>query len=157
MLQSILKRLFARPASAARHRPTSFQPALEALEVREALSVTPHTGVVMPKVEAQGIYYGSQWRSSPDLFKLTGTFESFLHTTVSGTYLDALSRGGYPVGRGTSDGGTILLKNLNSTTTLDDSALRTDLQALIDNGSVKSPDGNRLYVLFVQPNVKVTA
>jgi hypothetical protein len=43
------------------------QLSLEPLEDRLAPAVTPHGGAVLPHVEAQGVYLGSDWNSTADL------------------------------------------------------------------------------------------
>jgi hypothetical protein len=68
-----------------------------------------------------------------------------------------LSNAGYGVGRGSASGGQVLPASLADGSTLDDSTIRSWLSASVENGTLQYPDANRLYVVFVEPNVEVTA
>src|SRR5262249_59051075 len=124
---------------------------LDALEERQMLSVTFHGGAVLPNVEVQGYYYGSDWYNNSTLYSQTGYLDGYLGNIVNSPYMDMLNNAGYGVGRGSSSGGTIALANIDKTKSVDDSILRRDLQGNIDNGAMQKPDGNRLYVIFVGP------
>jgi hypothetical protein len=67
-----------------------------------------------------------------------------------------LNKDGYGVGRGSFDSGRISLANINKSYYLTDNQLRGILQVYISNGTLKAPDPNRLYVIFVEDNVAVS-
>jgi hypothetical protein len=130
---------------------------LEHLEDRRVMSVTYHGGGLLPHVEVQGLYVGDQWSSNPSLNNQCGYLEGFLHKIVDSTYMDALSNAGYGVGRGSSSGGIISLASLAGGSTLTDSTLRSWLGSYAASGALQSPDANRLYVCFAEPNIIVQA
>jgi hypothetical protein len=158
---TLIRQLFATRASATR-RPQArravskapARPGLEALEERWVPSVTYHGGAVLGNVEAQALYYGSNWSTNPTLFSQTGYFEGFLQSTVNSSYMDMLGNAGYGVGRGSWSGGKIYLANPGST--ISDGDIRGAIQNAIKSGNpLAAPDANRLYVVFVEPNVEV--
>src|SRR5262249_23582515 len=69
---------------------------------------------------------------------------------------DALARGGYAVGRGSADPGASDTAPLTANSTITDASIRAAIQADVTKGLVKAPDANRLYLVFVQPNVAVS-
>jgi hypothetical protein len=158
---SMLSRLFGSPAGGTRRagladrRPRpSARPTLEALEERAVPTVTPHAYSVLPNVQVQALYYGSNWYNDPSLFQQTGQFEGFLHDVVHSSYVDMLTNAGYDVGRGSWSGGKINMSNLGSV--VQDSDVRNAIQSSIDGGNpLAPPGGNRLYVVYVEPNVEV--
>jgi hypothetical protein len=121
------------------------------------MTVTYHGGALLPHVEVQALYYGSDWFNNPAYYKQTGYLEGYLNNIVHGSYMDMLNQAGYGVGRGSFDAGKISLTNVNKSLYLTDGQLRSTLQADISNGILKSPDSNRLYVIFVEDNVAVSA
>jgi hypothetical protein len=153
---TLLRNLFARKAApkAARktNRPTRL--GVEALEDRMVMSVTPHGGVILLHVEVQALYLGSGWTTNP-AFQQTATTESFLKSVVNSSYMDALTNAGYGVGRGTADQGIIATLNINTSQYLTDSTIQANLQTYINSGNLRTPDANRVYIVFVQPNVAV--
>jgi hypothetical protein len=130
---------------------------MEQLEDRQVLSVTYHGGALMPNVEVQALYYGSDWNNNSTYYNQTGYLDGFLNNIVHSSYMDMLNSAGYGVGRGSFDGGKISLANIDKTQYLNDSTIRSVIQGYINNGVLKSPDGNRLYVVFVEDNVAVKA
>ncbi len=138
-----------------RPRPPRFRPALERLEAREVLSVTYHGGAVLPHVKAETVFFGTQWNSDPGLRAQGQRLDAFLTDLTGGSYLDMLTRAGYGVGRGqwldARDDNRALSASLS------DDQIRTDLQLGIANGGLQSPDGDSLYVVFVQPGVVVSS
>src|SRR5262249_52514363 len=72
---------------------------------------------------------------------LDGSLSRVVHTS----YLDALGKAGYGVGRGTFDAGKIDPVSINKSVYLTDSRLRSTLQGDISNDLLKSPDANRLF------------
>jgi hypothetical protein len=133
------------------HAPHRFTPELTPLESRDIPTVYYYGGNVMPHVELQGLYYGSGWLGS----STASQFEGYMQYLVNSPYLDMLSSAGYGVGRGSSNQGIIYEANLPGGSTLLDSTIRGTIQSEISNGSLVSPDPNRLYVVFVQPDVIV--
>jgi hypothetical protein len=103
-------------------------------------------------VEVQAIYYGSNWSDN----SATGQFEKYLNYLVQSPYLDMLTDAGYQVGRGSWDQGIVYSVNLPKGSNLLDSTIRNTLQSEISSGFLKNPDANRLYVIFVQPDVVVS-
>jgi hypothetical protein len=129
---------------------------LERLERRDVPTVTYHGGGVLPNVEVQALYYGSDWYNNATYFNQTGYLEGFLNSVVHGSYMDALTNAGYGVGRGSFDAGRIGTANLNKAYYLTDAGIQSAVQGYITNGTLKSPDANRLYVVFVEDNVAVS-
>jgi hypothetical protein len=142
----------SRPATA----PRRVRPEFERLEDRRVMSVTYHGGALLAHPEVQALYYGSDWSTNTSYYNQTGYLENYLRSVVSGSYMDMLATAGYGVGRGSFDQGRIGLANINKTQPLTDGQLRTALQQYIFSGALKSPDANRLYVIFVEDNVEVT-
>lgn len=138
-------------SSPKRTRTSSF----ERLEARELMTVNYYGGRVMPHVEAQALYLGQDWYYNANMFKQTGNVEQFLNTTVHSPYMDMLSRAGYGVGRGSFDPGRIDLLNINKYYYLTDTAIRQQVQTFVSNGNLKTPDSNRLYVVYVEPGVAI--
>jgi hypothetical protein len=120
------------------------------------LTVTPHGGALLPNVEVQALYYGSDWSNNSTYYSQTGYLEGFLNNIVHGSYMDMLGKDGYGVGRGSFDGGKISRANIDKSQYLTDSQLQSTLQGYIDNGVLKAPDSNRLYVIYVEDNVAVS-
>ena len=144
-----------RPRRTATRRNHS-RPSFESLEGRQLMTVTYHGGAVLPHVEVQALYYGSDWFNNSTYYSQTGYLEGFLNNIVHGSYMDMLNKDGYGVGRGSFDAGKISLTDVNKSQYLTDGQLRSTVQAYINNGVLKSPDSNRLYVIFVEDNVAVS-
>ena len=108
------------------------------------MTVTYQGGAVLPHVEVQALYYGSDWFNNPTYFKQTGYLEGYLNNIVHSSYMDMLNQAGYGVGRGSFDAGKISLTNVNKSQYLTDGQLRSTVQTYINNGVLKSPDSNRL-------------
>jgi hypothetical protein len=54
-----------RPSAGARRDACVVRPELECLERRDVPTVTYHGGALLPHVEVQAMYYGSDWSSNP--------------------------------------------------------------------------------------------
>jgi hypothetical protein len=132
-----------------------FRPQLESLERREVPTVTPHGGVVLPNVEVQGLYYGSDWINNSTYYQQAGRLDGFLNNVVHSSYMDMLSNAGYGVGRGSFDQGWIDGSNINKSYYVDDTQIQGALVSNINSGHLAVPDANRLYVVFVEDNVAV--
>ncbi len=128
---------------------------LESLENRQVPAVTYFGGNLLAHVEAQAVYLGNAWSASPANTALAATQDNFLKDVTGGAYLDALTRAGYGVGRGTAAAGAVDNTALSPGSIISDGAIRARLQADITSGLVQAPDANRLYVVYVQPNVAV--
>jgi len=150
------RNLFMGKKRAASPDSRRYRPAVEPLESRTVPTVTYHGGALMPHVEAQAIYLGADWNNAA-LQPQTRTLDGFLASLVNGPYMDNLSMAGYGVGRGSANPGRVDPFILMPGYTLTDAAIQRDLQSAVTNGLVRSPDANRLYVVFVQPNVAVRA
>ncbi len=152
-LRHLLTRAFATKTT----RPRTVRLHLENLEERRVPTITYHGGALLPNVEVQGIYYGSQWSSDSTSNQMTGQMDGYLKYLVNSPYMDMLTNAGYGVGRGSFTPGRIYNKAINTAFYVDDSTIRGDLQNLIDNpaNGVATPDGDRLYVVFVQANAAV--
>jgi hypothetical protein len=131
------------------------RPALESLEGRRVMTVTYHGGPVLPHVEVQGVYLGSDWLNNSAYYQQTGALDGFLGNIVNSSYTDALTTAGYGTGRGSSSRGIIAPVSINKGFYLNDSTIKSDLQSYISNRSLQQPDANRLYVVFVEDNVAV--
>jgi hypothetical protein len=134
----------------------NFIPRLEPLERREVLSLT-YGGAPLPHVEVQALYYGSLWSTDSGLSAQAGRFEAYLQYLVNSPYMDMLQSAGYGVGRGTWSRGVIALADLPAGSTLPDASIRSTIQSYIRSGSLQDADAERLYVVFVQPDVVVTS
>jgi hypothetical protein len=134
-------------------KPTSHL-SLEPLEDRLAPTVNYYGGALLTNVEAQAVYYGSGWNSSPYAGQ-KATLDDFLGYIVNSPYTQALTQAGYGVGSGTATSSVADPANLVAGTTVHDSQIQAELQALVSSGAVAAPDANRLYIIYVQPNVVV--
>jgi hypothetical protein len=115
-------------------------------------------GNVLPHVEAQALFLGSDWSTVPADAAQAATLDAFLKDATGGSYLDALTRAGYGVGRGSASAGavdTALATAPPGGETVSDAGIRAEIQADINDGLLRAPDANRLYVVYVEPNVAV--
>lgn len=142
-----------------RRRFDSFGPPVaaevETLESRALLTVTYHGGALLPHVETQAVFLGSQWATSSSLQTQETQINQYLATIVNSSYMDMLTNAGYNVGRGTSAAGATDNLTLNTTTGITDAQIQADLQSMITAGKVQAADANRLYVVYVEPGVVV--
>jgi hypothetical protein len=155
---SWLSNLFGTPSRAPRATRNAGVKAslrLEALEDRLVPTVTYHGGAVLPHVEVQGVYYGSDWYYNRTDYNMAGQLDGYLHFVVNSGYMDMLTNAGYWVGRGSAAPGRIDLSGINKAYYLTDSAVRAELQRDINSGGIATPDANRLYVVFVEPGVAI--
>ncbi len=142
-------------------RPVRLQ--LEALERREVMTVTPHSGAVLPNVEIQALYYGSDWSSSFANAIQVSYLDGFLKNLVNSSYMDSLSKAGYGVGHGTVDASVMDPVIINKGYFLTDAQIAQDVRFAVWNGAVPNhtgvalnkPNANTLYVVFVEANVAV--
>jgi hypothetical protein len=127
----------------------------EVLEGRQLLTVTYHGGPVMPQVQVQGLYLGSDWQSNSTYNQQSGYLDGFLKTIVNSPYMDALNGAGYDVGRGSASQGMIDPVVLNKSVYLTDAAIQGYVQSGITQSWLQAPNSNRLYVVYVEDNVAV--
>lgn len=132
----------------------SFRPSVEMLEDRLVPTITYHGGALLPHVQAENLYLGSKWNQSGGI-QSAKYLQGFTSTLVNSSYMDALTRAGYGVGRGSTWAGSILNYNLNQWVT--DGQIRYGIQQAINNGHAAQPGSNSLYVVFVQPGTAVQA
>jgi hypothetical protein len=149
-----LRRLFA-PRQGCRATARRARLAVEALEDRTVPTVTYHGGALLSHVEAQAVYLGSDWSTNPTLNQTIGNYEQYLSFLVNSGYMDMLSNAGYRVGRGSATAGRIDSLGIDKTRVLFEAQIQTELQAQISAGTLAAPDANRLYVVFVEPDVEV--
>jgi len=135
--------------------PVRFQPTLECLDDRVVPTVTYHGGAVLPHIEVQGMYLGSDWATNTTYYNQTAQFESFNRFLPQSSYMDLLTQLGYGAGRGTTSAGTIDRVALNKNYYLTDSGIRGEIQRFIYAGYLQQPDANRLYVVYVEPGVAI--
>jgi hypothetical protein len=142
----------ARPTSGPSRR---FRPAVEQLEDRRVLTVTYHGGAVLANVGVEALFLGSGWSSDPALAAQAGQLGTFLRFLTNSSYMDMLGRAGYGIGRGSYLDGRVdpaALPGIYS-----DAQIQATLARSITGGLLHAPDANRLYFVFVEPGVNVTA
>src|SRR4051812_29803155 len=132
-----------------------FLPTLECLEDRLVPTVTYHGGALLPHVEVQGLYLGSDWYNNSTYYNQTAKLEAFNRFLPQSSFMDLLTQFGYGVGRGSTSAGTIDRLALNKTYYLTDSTIRGEIQRFINAGYLRQPDANRLYVVYVEPGVAI--
>lgn len=128
---------------------------LEALEEREVPTVYFYGGSVLPHVEAQALYLGKEWSTVPANVAQTATLDGFLTDLTGGPYMAALQRAGYGVGPGTASAGYVDGTTLSPGSTITDASIQATIRADILNGHLNAPDANRLYIVYVEPNIAV--
>lgn len=148
-----LRRLLAGTKTA--RPPGSVRLELEALEDRRTPTITYHGGNLMPHVEAQALYLGSDWSSNPTYSQQRQTLDGFIRTLVGGVYMDMLTNAGYNVGRGSADVGKSASIQLDKGAALSDDGIQAYVQSYIANGTLRPPDANRLYLVLVEPDILV--
>jgi hypothetical protein len=135
------------------------RPVLEGVEERVVMSVIYHGGAVLPHVQVQPLYYGSDWSKNPTDSRMARKLDGYLKYVVQSPYMDMLKKDGYGVGRGRFDPGKFVTANLDRTNSssgsVSDSQLRSALQSAISHGALEAPDRNRLYVVYVEKNLVV--
>src|SRR5205807_693887 len=95
-LRRLSSALFAKPGSAAR-RPRTVGLNVEALEDRQVPSVTAHSGLVIPHVQVQSVYYGQDWTKSTNPTN-ANQLDAYLTDITHSSYMSML--GEYGVGLG---------------------------------------------------------
>jgi hypothetical protein len=131
-----------------------FRPAVEQLEDRRVPTVTYHGGAVLRNVGVEALFLGSDWSSDPALAGQAVQLGSFFQYLTNSSFMDALGSAGYRVGRGSYLDGPVDPVPLSGAAS--DAAIQGTLSASISDGLLQAPDANRLYVVFVAPDVNVT-
>jgi hypothetical protein len=144
----------SRPDRQQTRRPRSARPRFEALEDRQVPTVSFFGGNVLPHVQAQGLYLGSEFTSTPANTE-PATLDAFLRDITGGPFMQALARAGYNVGPGSAVAGAVDRTSLADGSTISDSFIQSRLQADISSGLLQAPNANTLYVVYVQPSVAV--
>jgi hypothetical protein len=139
-------------------------PELELLEDRWLPTGVGYLGGhLLTNVEATAVYFGPDWTQNPAYQQRSGQLNAFLSDITNSPFMDMLNE--YGVGRGSFAGAdyTTDAWNLHSTlingtyyTTIDDTDITTMLRNEIAAHLLPGPDNNRLYVVYVAPNVYVT-
>src|SRR4051812_7638314 len=127
----------------------------EQLESRELLTVTYHGGALLSKVEAQGVYLGSDWAANSSLNSQAAALDQYVGYLVNSPYMDMLTTAGYNVGRGSATAGKEPNVSISKTTGITDAQIHADLQSAINSSQLATPDANRLYVVYVEPGVVI--
>jgi hypothetical protein len=152
LLQSKARKRSLRPGSL--RNALRVQPKMEVLERRDMPTVTTAGGALLPHVEAQAMFYGSDWATRAyygQAIQLSG----FLGNIVNSSYMDMLTKAGYGVGRGTASPGDVYGVNVDKTQYLTDAQIQKALLSEIAGGHLQGRDANRLYFVFVEDNVAV--
>lgn len=140
---------------ALRHRGARF----EQLERREVFSLTYHGGAVIPHVEAQPVYLGSDWNSVAAEVAQTSQLDAYLKYLVQSPYMDILTDHGFNVGQGTASPGVVLNASLNKTSAatggVSDASIQSLLQSAISTGAIDQPTSSKLYVVYVEQGVVI--
>jgi hypothetical protein len=155
-----LSRLLGERESAASSLRSHARPKLEGLEERVVPTVNYYGGNVLTHVEAQALFYGSDWSTTANT-ATQATLNTYLSDLTGGAYMDALTQAGYHdqngnlIGRGTASAGYQDPTQLTSGSVITDASIHTAIQNDITNNHLQAPDANRLYVVYVDPNVAV--
>lgn len=130
---------------------------IESLEGREMMTVDYYGGGVMPNVQTQAVFLGSQWSSNATLYNQTGQLEGFLNNLVGGSYMDMITNAGYGIGRGSNTTGIIDGEAINTSYYLTDSAIQSQLVSEVRAGYLQNPSNpDRLFVVYVEPGVAIS-
>jgi len=137
---------------------------LEGLEQRQVPAVTfPPGGAVLPNVEVQALYYGSDWSNDTTQQDQQTSLETYLHGIVQSSYMDMLHKAYSNVNPGSFDAGLVDPVALDPSQTLfaskshGSNSIEGQLQAQITAGNLASPDSNRLYIVFVEKGITIEA
>jgi hypothetical protein len=109
----------------------------------------------------ESYFLGSSWQSDPNLVQQENQLNNYLSYLVAGDqngapFMDMLTKAGYKVGRGTMDSSYLDTSLAANVPVVDDSTIQSDLIQGIQNGTLKAPDANRLYTVFIQPGTVET-
>ncbi len=154
LLASLAGRLFTRrPRKRRQLAKRPIRCWFERLEAREVFNVTYGGGALIPHVEAQAVFLGSQWTGSATLESEAAAIDNMLAYTVQSPYMDLLTDAGYNVGQGTAVTGARI--SVGITGTITDANIRSLLQQAINLKLVQPPTLNRLYLVYTPSGVAV--
>jgi hypothetical protein len=150
----------SRPRRAAGRRSRAARPVLEMLEGRSLLStfLTYGGGPLLPHVQVESVFWGQAWSTNTQLQKNAQDLDTFLSWITTSPYMDMLSEysvSQYSIGRGQFTDGKVL-NNAPIASSIDDSQIQAVLNQDILQGSLDSPNANRLYFVYMPPNAVVT-
>ncbi|HZL38422.1 MAG TPA: hypothetical protein VFC78_24120 [Tepidisphaeraceae bacterium] len=147
------------------------RPAIERLESRvyqSADPVTYHGGHLLSNVSVQALYYGNGW-ATPHEEGVAAYLNGFLGSVTNSPYMDQLqeySEPGMVIRRGTFIGGQLDLSApvtqpatpSNPIATVDRTTIESELnkQIITPHLLLAAANPNRLYIVYVEPGVKVT-
>jgi hypothetical protein len=118
----------------------------------------------MPNVQVQSVYYGQAWGSTtpPPVTKpgVAPAFNAIQDMNELDTFLGMITQSGfmdqlnqYGVGRGSFFDRDVPANGPTAGTTISESQITNMLNAEIASNRLLAPSGNRLYVVFLPPNV----
>jgi hypothetical protein len=143
--------LFAKNVATARRRK-SVGLQVEVLEDRQVPSVSPHSGLVIPHVQVQSVYYGQDWTATANKTN-ANQLDAYLTDIAHSSYMSMLGEYGVGlgqfVGRDNVTGSTSPKKNDRVT----EDNIQAMLTAEIKAGHLAQPGGNHLYIVYLPPNV----
>jgi hypothetical protein len=123
-----------------------------------------HGPIVVPNVQVESVFYGQAWTATSGLVVRPGGSPSFSaqqNIRQINTYLSMITHSGfmdqlgqYGVGRGSFMGSDIPLNGPASSTTVTEAQITGMLDTEIRSYSVPGPNADRLYIVFLPPNVK---
>ena len=119
-----------------------------------APELTFRGGPLIANVEVVAVYWGGQWHDDP-LATLLGRVDGFLDFVLTSELIDQLGEYSVPgtaIGYGRRVASSVL-DAVPTPTSISDQQLRDGLQAALS--SLPAPSENRLYSIFLPPNVAV--
>jgi hypothetical protein len=119
-----------------------------------APELTYRGGPLLANVEVVALYWGARWQDEP-LATLLGRVDAFLDFVLTSELLDQLGEYSVPaiaIGHGRRVASSVL-DNVPTSTSISDHQLRDELQVALP--SLPAPSANRLYSIFLPPNVAV--
>jgi hypothetical protein len=142
MLRQLWQNLCGTTAARQPHSGRRRPPRLEALEDRCVPAVTYHGGPLLTSARVENYFYGPSWNAEPN----QGRLNAFSATLLKSPFMTEMTELGYSVGRGALDAAFTTGRDPGGTLT--DSQVRAALQADITAGLIRSPDSQRLYVVY---------
>jgi hypothetical protein len=171
-MKRFLQNLFGktiRPA-ARTPMPWSVRLSIESLENRLVpTGLSYGGGPLLTAVEATPVYYGPTWASQSANQAMETSLNDFVGRLVKSPYIDQLQEyagNGQFIGRGSCGASGQVTGNWNPSqttingtvyTTITDAQITGMLNDQIANRTLPAPDGNRLYIVFVDPAAQVIA
>jgi hypothetical protein len=119
-----------------------------------APELTYRGGPLLANAEVVALYWGSQWHDEP-LATVSGRMDAFLDFVLTSALIDELGEYSVPgatIGHGRRVASSVL-DAVSTPASLSDQQLRDGLQAALPG--LPAPDANRLYMIFLPPNVAV--